>query len=95
MTRHARIEIVPATYRDSWNKVDRPQGADRPPAKRPHYLRLVAANGETLAHSETFTTRQNARRGVKAWCAAFVQVLAAERDDRVVEYDIDGKQVRP
>ena len=48
------------------------------PSKRPHYLRLVAANGQVLATSEFYSTRQNARRAVKAWLYAFAEVLHAD-----------------
>ena len=76
-TRHARIELRPV------------QGSTK--ATQPHYLRLVAANGETLAHSEPYANRQNARRGADAWLAAFGDVWATQpfRNDGVVEI-LDG-----
>lgn len=63
-TRHARIELRPV------------QGSTK--ATQPHYLRLVAANGQVLATSETYANRQNARRAVGAWRAAFGDVWVNE-----------------
>lgn len=62
MTRHARIELVPV---------------DGYPAEHwaPHYLRLRASNSLTLAHSETYSSKSKARRGVKAWLDAMTQVV--------------------
>ena len=79
MTRRARIEIRPVHP----NSV---LGEGRSPALRPHYLVLIAANGETLATSETYANRQNARRGVKAWLEAMSVVTEGVVSDyRAVE----------
>lgn len=65
-----------------------------PPSKRPHYLRLVAANGEILAHSENYASRRNARRAVSAWREAFFQVGGGDDPDcrpvPVVEFTANG-----
>ena len=50
----ARIEVRPVDGRDAG-----------PPSSRQHYLRHVAANGETLWHSEAYATRSNARRAAR------------------------------
>ena len=86
MTRHARIELRPA---------DDPRTTNLKPSARPHYLRLVAANGQVLAHSETYSTRANARRAARAWRFAMYDVIAIHGDpDRplFVEFDADGNQ---
>jgi len=75
--RTARIELAPA---DVLYAFSTPK-----PSARPHFLRLVAANGETLAHSENYSTRANARRASLAWVAAFRDVLAAPATERVNE----------
>lgn len=62
MSRHARIEIVPVDHtRDEYHDHL---------ARCPHYLRLVAANGAILMHSEAYSTRSNARRAAQAVAAA-------------------------
>lgn len=61
----ARIVLHPA-HVEGTEKVRRSQ--------RPHYLTLVAANGETLATSEVYANRSSARRGASDWVAAFHQV---------------------
>lgn len=38
-------------------------------AFHPHFIRLVARNGETLMHSEDYATRSNARRAARALAA--------------------------
>ena len=93
MSRHARIEIRPVIGEDYdaftywWS-----------PSKYPHYLRLVAANGQVLATSETYANRRNARRAVRAWRVAFGEVNSWSnnryRPDSVVEFDADGKAVQ-
>lgn len=114
MTRHARIELRPAKpgcpplSRMSTGPycTEHAASAERPldcpqfakPSARPHYLRLVSANGQVLAHSETYSTRANARRAVKAWTQAFAEVwdwTPYGMDPAVVELDADGTQVRP
>ena len=82
MTRHARIELRPA---------DDPRTTNLKPSARPHYLRLVAANGQVLAHSETYSTRANARRAVESWLDAMSEVVILGMH---VEYDTDGRWVR-
>lgn len=61
----ARLEIVPS------HPISRGRGGAvvmaRTPSATPHYVRLVAANGTTLAHSETYSTRSNARRAARDW----------------------------
>lgn len=76
--RTARIELVPATVSVNTTLL-------LAPSQRPHFLRLVAANGETLAHTENYSTRSNARRASLAWVAAFRDVLAAPATERVNE----------
>ena len=85
MSRHARIELLVA---------DIPADG-RKPSARPHYLRLVAANGQVLAHSENYSTRQNARRAIGAWTDAFWQVACpvAYSSPVIVEFDADGERV--
>ena len=89
MSRHARIELREA---DAYWFTD----AIKPkPSARPHYLRLVAANGQILAHSETYSTRANARRAARAWRFAMYDVIAIHGDpDRplFIEFDADGNQ---
>ena len=82
MSRSARIEIRPTSI---------PAKSD---AARPHYLRLVASNGQVLATSEVYASRRNARRAVSAWIAAFDSVgrLAWTQRHPVVEFDADGNQ---
>ena len=92
MSRHARIELRPADL--GWYDRGGELAALKPSA-RPHYLRLVAANGQVLAHSETYSTRANARRAVKAWTQAFAEVwdwTPYGMDPAVVEFDADGNQ---
>ena len=88
MTRHARIELRPAEVYWFTDAI-RPK-----PSARPHYLRLVAANGQVLAHSETYSTRANARRGAKALRFFMYDVLALDDPDLPlwVEFDADGNQ---
>ena len=43
-----------------------------------YYWALVAGNGETLAHSETYTTKANARGGVLAVIHSIAEVPDAE-----------------
>lgn len=75
MSRTARIEIVPA---------DVPGGGW---ADSPHYLRLVASNGLTLAHSENYSSRSKARRAAQSWIRAMDDILAEHLsgDDAVRE----------
>ena len=82
--RTARIEIHPVDI------------IDLPPSQRPHYLRLVAANGETLAHSEAYASRSKARRGVSAWLKAFGEVWYSRATDPGVvhEFDASGERTR-
>ena len=103
MSRNARIELHPVkltcyslTTGGPCTR-HRPGGCprDRKPSARPHYLRLVAANGQVLAHSETYSTRANARRAARAWRFAMYDVIAIHGDpDRplFVEFDADGNQ---
>ena len=89
MSRHARIELRVAEM----NYFSDPAITPKPSA-RPHYLRLVAANGQVLAHSETYSTRANARRGAKALRFFMYDVLALDDPDLPlwVEFDADGNQ---
>lgn len=48
-----------------------------PMVERPHYLLLVASNGEPLAHSENYPTPDGAREGEAAWLRAFSQIVSA------------------
>lgn len=64
----ARIALQPA-YVEGYDDVK--------PSKRPHYLTLVSSNGETLATSELYATRGNARRAAEDWLAAFRAVSEA------------------
>ena len=92
MSRHARIELRPADL--GWFDRGGELAALKPSA-RPHYLRLVAANGQVLATSETYSTRANARRAARAWRFAMYDVIAVHGDpDRplVIEFDADGNQ---
>ena len=97
MSRHARIELRPADM--TWLTTTDTSGMTwedaRPLSKRPHYLRLVAANGQVLAHSENYSTRQNARRAVGAWTDAFWQVACPVNYSSpvIVEFDPDGREV--
>ena len=102
MSRNARIELHPVkltcyslTTGGPCNR-HRPGGCprDRKPSARPHYLRLVAANGQILAHSETYSTRANARRGAKELRFFMYDVLALDDPDLPlwVEFDADGNQ---
>lgn len=78
--RTARIELRPV------------EGSTK--ARQPHYLRLVASNGQVLATSETYSTRYNARVAVDAWVEAFFQVGGGDDPDcrpvPHVEFDADG-----
>jgi hypothetical protein len=68
------------------------------PSSIPHHLRLIAANGLTLGHSEDYTNLDAARRAVDAWERAVLDVFDARPESgprRVVVLDIDGNQVRP
>ena len=76
--RTARIELAEAT-------VSATTALLIAPSERPHFLRLVAANGEAIAHSEFYSTRSNARRASHAWVAAFRDVLATPATERVNE----------
>lgn len=38
------------------------------PSGSQYYVRVVASNGATLAHSETYTTKQNARNCATIIC---------------------------
>ena len=78
----AHIEVRAATFRDSWNKEDVPQRKDLAPSKRPHYVREVAANGQTVWHSEAYATRANARRAARRY------------DLPVWEFDAAGVRVK-
>ena len=92
MSRHAHIELRPADL--GWFDRGGELAALKQSA-RPHYLRLVAANGQVLAHSETYSTRANARRAARAWRFAMYDVIAIHGDpDRplFVEFDADGNQ---
>ena len=101
MSRHARIELHPVkltcyslTTGGPCTR-HRPGGCpDRKPSARPHYLRLVAANGQVLAHSETYASRSNARRAAKALRFFMYDVLALDDPDLPlwVEFDADGNQ---
>ena len=99
MSRHARIEIQPVHPMS-------PLAEGKTPSGRPHYLRLVAANGQILATSETYANRTNARRAVASWATAFCDVTDAYpcSNPRVVEFAYTGddkldahgpQQVRP
>ena len=98
MSRHARIEVRPVD--DRYRREQEAWGTPAPhvkPSARPHYLRLVAANGQVLAHSENYSTRQNARRAVKAWAEAFESVCrnyyGGASEMAVIEFDADGREV--
>ena len=53
-----------------------------PPSGLPHYLREVAANGQTVWHSEAYATRANARRAARRY------------DLPVWEFDAAGVRVK-
>ena len=95
-TRTARIEIHPARFEEP----DAPgvEWADdaAPPSQRPHYLRLVAANGQVLAHSENYSSRSNARRAAKALRFFMYDVLALDDPDAPLwaEFDANGERTR-
>lgn len=72
--RHARLEIVEADITDVFPVVK---------SKRPHFLRLVAGNGQILAHTENYANLTNARRAAPALVRAFLQVGFAEANGRV------------
>ena len=112
-TRHVRIELHPAepgcpplslmssgsycTEHDA--TVERPEGCPRlaKPSARPHYLRLVAANGQVLAHSEAYASRSKARRAVTTWIRAFGEVwhgVATFREPLAHEFDANGERTR-
>ena len=100
MSRHARIELRVAHdgARMITDENGRIIGWEYPsPSKRPHYLRLVAANGQVLATSEVYANRSNARRAVKAWAEAFESVCrnyyGGASEMAVVEFDADGREV--
>ena len=88
MSRHARIEVRPIDGLLKFEAL----------SKHPHYLRLVAANGQVLATSEVYASRSNARRAVLAWLGAMEQIDArawsSARPEVVREFDADGKQVQ-
>lgn len=71
----ARIELVP---------IDLPATPTSPSAW-PHFLRLVAANGRILAHSENYATRASARRAASTWVRAFRDVAEAPESEQVRE----------
>ena len=89
MTRRARIELRVAEMSYFFDPAITPK-----PSARPHYLRLVAANGQVLAHSETYASRSNARRAAKALRFFMYDVLALDDPDLPlwVEFDADGNQ---
>ena len=91
MSRHARIELRPADL--GWFDRGGELAALKPSA-RPHYLRLVAANGQVLATSETYSTCANARRAAKGLRFFMYDVLALDDPDLPlwVEFDADGNQ---
>lgn len=73
MNRTARIELVmcePNVYVDE----DGVGWVQTTPSQTPHFLRLRAANGVILAHSEVYSTRSNARRAAGAWLDAMWDV---------------------
>jgi hypothetical protein len=90
--RYARIEIVEAEAadytcahchhdgEDHWcdDLASHPAAWCTPKSLRPHYLRLVAGNGRTLAHSETYANLTNARRAVEGWWHAFEEARGFE-----------------
>ena len=95
MSRHATIQVRPQT---PVTEFDWSVYRDRP-SEWPHYLRLVAANGQVLAHSENYANRRNARRAVKAWAEAFDDLLTDNVPPSiwpqwVVEFDADGNEVQ-
>ena len=45
-----------------------------PSADGKHYLRFVAANGQTLGVSETYSTLSNARRAATDWYDAMNEI---------------------
>lgn len=54
----------------------RPVDPSNPGANHPHTVVLVASNGEPLASSaREYSTRSNARRGVKALMSAMADVI--------------------
>lgn len=59
--RHPRIEVVPCV------------GTKR--ATQPHFLRLVASNGATLAHSQAYSTKANALRATDSWLDAMEAII--------------------
>jgi hypothetical protein len=78
MSRHqARVEVCEA---DITNIIDiwyHHGGVPSALSQRPHYLRLVAGNGQILATSEIYSTLSNARRARRAWVRAFGQIVGA------------------
>ena len=64
--RTPRIEVVPI-------------GGPASPS-RPHFWRLIAANGETVCHSESYTNRRGALRGARS-----IARIAAQANVEVVE----------
>lgn len=93
MRRNATIQIRPK----KWATVAERAAALSMSSAWPHYLRLVAANGQVLAASEVYANRRNARRAVKAWHEAFFQVLGGDdpncRPVPFFEFDADGNEV--
>lgn len=94
--RHAHLEIVEADVADyicthghihgegHWcdDLREHPARWRTPKSKRPHFIRIVAANGQTLAHTENYANLTNARRAVKGLVRAFAQVYFAKDDGR-------------
>lgn len=57
----------------------------------PHYLTLVAANGQVLATSEMYDDKDNAETAVTDWLLAMSQVVDAARAERSVAQDDAGQ----
>lgn len=79
MGRKARIEIVPVATLDE-------NGHLLPPmTDHEHFLRLRASNGLILGISEAYSTRRKARRAVKAWRTAMVDIVHGDPEEVVRE----------
>jgi hypothetical protein len=95
-----RIEVREAAH--DWHEETDEQGVvwtDKPtPSFRPHYLRLVAANGRVLATSEVYANLSNAQRAVTVWKRAFRDVLNPIGRDgeyvrKVWHFDGEGRRL--
>jgi hypothetical protein len=90
MSRRAHVEVCEA---DLSNVVDIWFHGDVPSAlsQRPHYLRLVAGNGQILATSEIYSTLSNARRARRAWVRAFGQIVGAAHQAGPLDFTVRAR----